>query len=61
MPKTNKIQSSTVLQMKLKGKQILGHSPIIKPKAVESSLGGLPSGIIPSLLTSSTSRICSHQ
>jgi len=39
----------------------MGHSPITKPKAVESSPGGLRSGIIPSLLTSSASRIYSHQ
>jgi len=39
----------------------MGHSPIIKPKTVESSPGGLRSGTITSLLTMGVSRICSHQ
>jgi len=39
----------------------MGHSPIITPKVEGSSPGGLRSGIIPSLSTSSASRICSHQ
>ena len=35
----------------------MGHNPITKPKPVKSSPGGLRSGIIPSLLTSSASHI----
>ena len=35
----------------------MGHSPITKRKAIESSPGELRSGIIASLLTSSASRI----
>jgi len=39
----------------------MGHSPTIKPKAVESSPGGLRSRTVTSLLTTGVSRICSHQ
>jgi len=40
----------------------MGHGPKEKPKYnMKSSPGRLSSGIISSLLTSSTSRICSHQ
>jgi len=39
----------------------MDHSPIIKPKTVESSSGGLRSGTITSLLTTEVSRFCSHQ
>jgi len=39
----------------------MGHSPMRKPKTVESSPYGLCSGTITSLLTLGVPRICSHQ
>jgi len=39
----------------------MGHSPIRKPKAVESNRDGLRSGTITSLLTPGVPRIYSHQ
>jgi len=39
----------------------MGHSPMRKPKTVESSLDRLRSGTITSLLTLGVPHICSHQ
>jgi len=61
MPTVNQLKSLTGKGRVLKSKQNMGHSPNKAQQNAMSSPNGLYNGIISSWLTSSASRICSHQ